>query len=242
MGSSPLTRGKPTSGSSAGERERLIPAHAGKTVDRAHARGAVRAHPRSRGENAPSGRRLDRPSGSSPLTRGKRGPSVRRRGPPGLIPAHAGKTWHTTTRAVPAQAHPRSRGENLLIAWSKSAKDGSSPLTRGKLTDYWQDITAPGLIPAHAGKTSIEEIAARMQRAHPRSRGENAYSKCAGDAQSGSSPLTRGKLCVQRRTETFLGLIPAHAGKTISLRSVTTPYTAHPRSRGENQSAVDALR
>ena len=92
-GSSPLTRGKPTSGSSAGERERLIPAHAGKTVDRAHARGAVRAHPRSRGENAPSGRRLDRPSGSSPLTRGKLCETGRREG-----------------RVV---AHPRSRGENL---------------------------------------------------------------------------------------------------------------------------------
>ena len=51
---------------------------------------------------------------------------------------------------------------------------------------------------------------------------------------AGSSPLTRGKrvgvtLDVWRR-----GLIPAHAGKTSPLVDRPDPWTAHPRSRGEN--------
>ena len=176
--------------------------------------------------------------GSSPLTRGKRGPSVRRRGPPGLIPAHAGKTWHTTTRAVPAQAQPRSRGENLLIAWSKSAKDGSSPLTRGKLTDYWQDITAPGLIPAHAGKTMCAGMIRSKTQAHPRSRGENAASPLTSLPRCGSSPLTRGKPPSRRSPPACSGLIPAHAGKTVRPTSNGNLPGAHPRSRGENHFAA----
>ena len=71
-GSSPLTRGKRSvvGGDLVGDR--LIPAHAGKTVAAWLACAACAAHPRSRGENV------------------QRPPTCRGRG--GLIPAHAGKT------------------------------------------------------------------------------------------------------------------------------------------------------
>ena len=52
--------------------------------------------------------------------------------------------------------------------------------------------------------------------------------------QAGSSPLTRGKLPEDPHDTCVLGLIPAHAGKTRSVASMSTVRPAHPRSRGEN--------
>ena len=49
------------------------------------------------------------------------------------------------------------------------------------------------LIPAHAGKTNLHYASCTMYRAHPRSRGENAFQNAKKVAARGSSPLTRGK-------------------------------------------------
>ena len=51
----------------------------------------------------------------------------------------------------------------------------------------------------------------------------------------GSSPLTRGKLCVDRCTASVNRLIPAHAGKTYPETRQSQVQWAHPRSRGENR-------
>ena len=53
-------------------------------------------------------------------------------------------------------------------------------------------------------------------------------------ANWGSSPLTRGKLPDRDAPICQLGLIPAHAGKTIPLVCPDQAVWAHPRSRGEN--------
>ena len=55
-----------------------------------------------------------------------------------------------------------------------------------------------------------------------------------GIAETGSSPLTRGKLVSFDGTTRFNGLIPAHAGKTRLCSSRPRTCRAHPRSRGEN--------
>ena len=110
-GSSPLTRGKLSGGGRAYRPGGLIPAHAGKTGGgRAYRPGGLipahagktggggvsaaqrPAHPRSRGENASRDAHNSEPTGSSPLTRGKRACRRRRFPPERLIPAHAGKT------------------------------------------------------------------------------------------------------------------------------------------------------
>ena len=57
---------------------------------------------------------------------------------------------------------------------------------------------------------------------------------------SGSSPLTRGKLQDLAGKYTALGLIPAHAGKTATGSVATSTQRAHPRSRGENEAAIQA--
>ena len=50
----------------------------------------------------------------------------------------------------------------------------------------------------------------------------------------GSSPLTRGKHALSIRVRRALGLIPAHAGKTLPVSPRRSRTRAHPRSRGEN--------
>ena len=153
VGSSPLTRGKHTYGTCIWTARRLIPAHAGKTRACEKPGPARQAHPRSRGENVKALALDEEYTGSSPLTRGKRGACGWAAGRTRLIPAHAGKTAWRATAASPASAHPRSRGENYTLMSRVRVSTGSSPLTRGKpgKTDHRE--LEPGLIPAHAGKT-----------------------------------------------------------------------------------------
>ena len=241
-GSSPLTRGKPVD---LHERERdlrLIPAHAGKTFPGPSGGFQVGAHPRSRGENS----RVSSPSrdqaGSSPLTRGKRGPGRVRRDRQGLIPAHAGKTRAAGDGGRAPGAHPRSRGENPMRGDDLSVHLGSSPLTRGKRLHGEADPVANGLIPAHAGKTQRWFRRWRSPGAHPRSRGENAGVGASSTISAGSSPLTRGKHGGGRGLSRAVGLIPAHAGKTAVEPLPLGRGWAHPRSRGENSVIVVSFR
>ena len=152
-GSSPLTRGKRYYGFLCCQTTRLIPAHAGKTIDKARAITANRAHPRSRGENHlyyVNGSDL---SGSSPLTRGKPWPVPKTAMFVRLIPAHAGKTTDRRRECRRSRAHPRSRGENRAEIADLQTRAGSSPLTRGKRVTGCNKPVTRGLIPAHAGKT-----------------------------------------------------------------------------------------
>ena len=50
----------------------------------------------------------------------------------------------------------------------------------------------------------------------------------------GTSPRTRGKLITKQMKLSFVGNIPAHAGKTIALNKYLTAEGEHPRARGEN--------
>ena len=200
-GSSPLTRGK--------HRRSL-----------GRSRTPV-AHPRSRGENGRPVHEAHGRPGSSPLTRGKRFRVHGRRRGHRLIPAHAGKTLSRANSSSSLRAHPRSRGENMVSDGKVSLEDGSSPLTRGKRPRKRPGKRPSGLIPAHAGKTAIEEFDLPYEPAHPRSRGENSPDQAGQRPATGSSPLTRGK-----RTGTArIGANPA----------------AHPRSRGENSAGVTSL-
>ena len=238
-GSSPLTRGKrerrrdPIAGA------RLIPAHAGKTRPGMPTTPSRPAHPRSRGENFQAKTIPARGPGSSPLTRGKR---ERRRDPIAgarLIPAHAGKTLLRALGAGACAAHPRSRGENSWGRGVHPRQGGSSPLTRGKRAQAQQGHLHVRLIPAHAGKTGRPYLGLPRPQAHPRSRGENRTEDLLVLLQLGSSPLTRGKRLRALSNKELQGLIPAHAGKTLSACRCYAGSPAHPRSRGENEGTVD---
>ena len=193
-GSSPLTRGKLRNVWRAVLRNGLIPAHAGKTRRRGPRRNDGRAHPRSRGENAPIATTIRPIGGSSPLTRGK-------------LRSRSATPWGWP-------AHPRSRGENNAKVAHIAVLAGSSPLTRGKRDARAEFLVGSGLIPAHAGKTMRPSRPTDPRGAHPRSRGENEVERMTGEKPAGSSPLTRGKHGRPGVGVLRPGLIPAHAGKT----------------------------
>ena len=152
----------------------------------------------------------------------------------GLIPAHAGKTvaasagevdywahprsrgenWELKKTRLFQGAHPRSRGENVSSSEGLAIQSGSSPLTRGKPHHPPRPANPCGLIPAHAGKTTLNRTGFRSSGAHPRSRGENYTLNCLERLTMGSSPLTRGKRSGLRARALRRRLIPAHAGKT----------------------------
>ena len=177
-------------------------------------------------------------AGSSPLTRGKPSLYPAFQPPPGLIPAHAGKTLLSRLILSPRWAHPRSRGENPFHRCALHRLTGSSPLTRGKLTGPDNLCSFVRLIPAHAGKTVGAGLRIVLDRAHPRSRGENRPTASSRMYQKGSSPLTRGKLVRAGYERKSMRLIPAHAGKTRQKGHLTRARQAHPRSRGENSSGL----
>ena len=154
----------------------------------------------------------------------------------GLIPAHAGKTATRWPPRSSRTAHPRSRGENHDECERRGLLCGSSPLTRGKLGAQLKNGGTSRLIPAHAGKTAQQNVTLIHIGAHPRSRGENRRRKSRRPCQRGSSPLTRGKLGCGFELGEIRGLIPAHAGKTVSAFMFIAGCPAHPRSRGENAS------
>ena len=236
LGSSPLTRGKPGRCVHLRRRAGLIPTHAGKTSTTTAAAALIWAHPRSRGENAERRSTPGALGGSSPLTRGKPSGSRPRSTARGLIPAHAGKTVGADAGVDAPGAHPRSRGENMMCAIVGFPVEGSSPLTRGKPRRFGARRIRLGLIPAHAGKTTRARPIRPTSKAHPRSRGENWDNVLYPLFDLGSSPLTRGKLTTALIAPSTIGLIPAHAGKTLVIRNVPRSTRAHPRSRGENPS------
>ena len=214
MDPSPLTRGKLTLTHSLPLPHWLIPAHAGENVHDARLEGDGR--------------------GLSPLTRGKPGRTPVRSTPAGLIPAHAGKTNSAGLYPISLPAHPSSRGENSYEASVTFPRPGSSPPTRGKQSGMLHLVPVAGLIPAHAGKTTLDVVSLTRPAAHPRSRGENYPSHLSTPPDQGSSPLTRGKLPGGGPGSCGRRLIPAHAGKTQRPSACKSRGSAHPRSRGEN--------
>ena len=172
-GTSPHTRGKPTTALDSGPVARNIPAHAGKTDIHTSHHHTGQEHPRTRGENSAENCRKKSLGGTSPHTRGKQVDSLERYGYPRNIPAHAGKTWTRGLVAGGNTEHPRTRGENNEFLYASARQGGTSPHTRGKHGGGCLVLILHGNIPAHAGKTSVPYAPLRLSAEHPRTRGEN---------------------------------------------------------------------
>ena len=74
-------------------------------------------------------------------------------------------------------------------------------------------------IPAHAGKTPMMSLKTPAPVEHPRARGENDFPFGSGSMRNGTSPRTRGKRPMLRIVDDPTRNIPAHAGKTLNLKS-----------------------
>ena len=153
LGSSPLARGLPRACEPPHPRRRIIPARAGFTPQRRKALGLFRDHPRSRGVYFRLPYRPCGNGGSSPLARGLHDRDGAARGRGRIIPARAGFTPKTATRARKVPDHPRSRGVYISARDRRSIGGGSSPLARGLPSRAPTVPPGAGIIPARAGFT-----------------------------------------------------------------------------------------
>ena len=152
--------------------------------------------------------------GSSPRSRGTRlrstAPCRCRR----FIPAVAGNTnvveLFTRVRSV----HPRGRGEHGTGASTAAAARGSSPRSRGTHCRQKRPHSCFRFIPAVAGNTESSRRASGGSAVHPRGRGEHLALKRHSRRLSGSSPRSRGTLCLGQSGEARGRFIPAVAGNT----------------------------
>ena len=110
----------------------------------------------------------------------------------GLIPAYAGSTVKVMARVRAPKAHPRLRGEHVIVVVRGVSRWGSSPLTRGARNRERRGLHVRGLIPAYAGSTLGAITGPVGKAAHPRLRGEHLFTHSPRYASYGSSPLTRG--------------------------------------------------
>ena len=101
-------------------------------------------------------------------------------------------------------------------------------------------ITAAGITPAHAGKTSVGSGRRFRRRDHPRACGENGAERVALYGCKGSPPRMRGKRHSVKKPDHIGGITPAHAGKTVLQALRKQAGVDHPRACGENESGMRA--
>ena len=191
-----------------------------------------RAYPRSRGGTNLPERCPNVIQGLSPLTRGNRVYVVfdlLRRGP---IPAHAGEPRFKLAMLFFERAYPRSRGGTKPPTSARFENGGLSPLTRGNLLPISDEQLEIGPIPAHAGEPLSRLCSENLPTAYPRSRGGTKPPGCARFLSMGLSPLTRGNQFGRKKTASWTGPIPAHAGEPNCCKVSAPVAGAYPRSRG----------
>ena len=131
----------------------IIPAYAGSTRTAAWSIRRVGDHPRIRGEHMRRSTSRGWRRGSSPHTRGALLNVDQMVVAERIIPAYAGSTppWPGLRRR--RSDHPRIRGEHPPGPATYCPWPGSSPHTRGALSDHDDHKRAGRIIPAYAGST-----------------------------------------------------------------------------------------
>ena len=200
-------------------RSGIIPAYAGSTARPVYRAPGDEDHPRIRGEHDTVDVERAVGPGSSPHTRGARGPGIPSHEWCRIIPAYAGSTSPGTVSAAPETDHPRIRGEHAERHRPKGNFTGSSPHTRGARRLRPVRDRRPGIIPAYAGSTQCYEFASSVGEDHPRIRGEHNVRGGRRFSCAGSSPHTRGARPLRR--------------------PVVGHVADHPRIRGEHPTDID---
>ena len=90
-----------------------------------------------------------------------------------------------------------------------------------------------GIIPAHAGNTNEIVYILQRNRDHPRACGEYTIPAQTHGMHTGSSPRMRGILQGIRGQQSWLRIIPAHAGNTRKNKFIVCGDWDHPRACGE---------
>ena len=133
-GSPPRMRGKLSLRSRQTRKNRITPAHAGKTFLGQRFDCFNEDHPRACGENRRRTFREWQRSGSPPRMRGKRNSLPCCNSRHRITPADAGKTHSSPHVPFMTRDHPRGCGENPYSIDFISTRIGSPPRMRGKRT------------------------------------------------------------------------------------------------------------
>ena len=131
-------------------------------------------------------------AGSSPLARGTRPETIQHAQACRIIPACVGNTPDWSSYPRDSGDHPRLRGEHMSLISPEMTISGSSPLARGTRLIISATVDLLRIIPACAGNTRLSGPTTRVERDHPRLRGEHQGDGRMTVPCMGSSPLARG--------------------------------------------------
>ena len=106
---------------------------------------------------------------------------------------------------------------------------------RGSQNAEIRALTEDGIIPAHAGLTAAARRQDNTVWDHPRACGAHERKALADKIEPGSSPRMRGSPPSWTSRRPGSGIIPAHAGLTVSLAATGVPNRDHPRACGAHQ-------
>ena len=209
-------RGKVWRGMEDNSRERITPAHAGKSgIAYAHTT-RLADHPRPCGEKplpTPLFRLL---AGSPPPMRGKAVTVPHSDRLLGITPAHAGKSPPRSFRGKPRRDHPRPCGEKHIAHQIARDLAGSPPPMRGKVGHILSEQCQQGITPAHAGKSFKKWLVMILHKDHPRPCGEKHARMYRAVTMAGSPPPMRGKALSITALALAARITPAHAGKSYN--------------------------
>ena len=151
-GSPPPMRGKAELCLSAGTRQGITPAYAGKSAAVGNALLHPQDHPRLCGEKGTALAQSEHVRGSPPPMRGKGTGAVGDRLLQGITPAYAGKSFQHMSSFIACRDHPRLCGEKRIVSANPDCVMGSPPPMRGKGTPCKYPVRAHRITPAYAGK------------------------------------------------------------------------------------------
>ena len=134
-----------------------------------------------------------------------------------------------------SRAYPRRHGGNISENQRHDYAAGLSPQARGKPMSDLPRPAGRGPIPAGTGETHQNPARGRYGGAYPRRHGGNVDKFCLWVRRSGLSPQARGKLIVQRLSDSSYGPIPAGTGETRAKRRIGPKTGAYPRRHGGNE-------
>ena len=152
-----------------------------------------------------------------------------------IIPAYAGNTGGPVDAIRRIRDHPRVCGEHSSMSASEQMEAGSSPRMRGTPITTKKYGHAVGIIPAYAGNTEASVSWVCGDGDHPRVCGEHIPAIISSIRNAGSSPRMRGTPLSGEDAFGRVGIIPAYAGNTRSMKSGIGLCGDHPRVCGEHR-------
>ena len=152
-----------------------------------------------------------------------------------LFPARAGVILVLLKEFPNHFPFPRTRGEKVSFDIISAILWGSPPHARGKVYRAALNGERWGITPARAGKRQIGEIDSKIDKDHPRTRGEKSQMGLNSNLCQGSPPHARGKVLKSVQMLLLVGITPARAGKSTYLSQTTHRNKDHPRTRGEKR-------